>query len=76
MQSIIKLSADDREACCSICVYSKPLAGLNELSCEKKGIVSPDNLCKKFSLDIMAKTAMRKRSLDKSKIEKMDFSID
>lgn len=76
MQSIIKLGADDREACCSICVYSKPLAGLNELSCEKKGIVSPDHLCKKFSLDIMAKTAIRKRSLDKDKIEKMDFSID
>ena len=76
MQSIIKLGPDDRAASCSCCVYSKPLAGLNELSCEKKGIVSPDHVCKKFSLDIMAKTARRKRSLDKSKIEKMDFSID
>ena len=76
VQSIIKLNADDREACCSICVYSKPLAGLNELSCEKKGIVSPEHFCKKFSLDIMAKTAKRNRSLDKSKIAKMDFSID
>ncbi|MBR5517668.1 MAG: hypothetical protein IKV86_01415 [Clostridia bacterium] len=76
MRSIIKLSEDDRNPCCSICVYSKALAGLNELSCEKKGIVSPDHICKKFSLDIMAKTAIRKRSLDKSKISKMDFSID
>ncbi len=76
MQSIIKLSSDDREPCCEICVYSKSLAGLKELSCEKKGIVSPDHLCKKFSLDIMAKTDKRNRSLDKSKIAKMDFSID
>ncbi len=76
MQSIIKLSSDDREPCCSICVYSKSLAGLKELSCEKKGIVSPEHFCKKFSLDIMAKTAKRNRSLDKSKIAKMDFSID
>lgn len=76
MQSIIKLSQDDRSPSCSCCVYSKPLAGLNELSCEKKGIVAPDHICKKFSLDIMAKTAKRNRSLDKSKIAKMDFSID
>lgn len=76
MQSIIKLGAEDRQPACSCCVYSKKLPGLNELSCEKKGIVSPDYVCKKFTLDIMAKTAKRKRSLDKSKIEKMDFTID
>ena len=76
MQSIIKLNEDDRAPSCSCCVYSKPLAGLDELSCEKKGIVSADYVCKKFSLDIMTKTAKRNRSLDKSKIAKMDFSID
>ena len=76
MQSIIKLGPDDQMPTCSCCVYSKELAGLDELSCEKKGIVSPDHVCKKFSLNIMAKTAKRRRSLDKSKIEKMDFSLD
>lgn len=76
MQSIIKLGPDDRNPECSCCVYSKKLPGLNELSCEKKGIVSPNHCCKKFSLDIMSKTASRKRTLDKQKIEKMDFSID
>lgn len=76
MQSIIKLGPDDQKPDCSCCVYSKKLPGLKELSCEKKGIVSPDYICKKFSLDIMAKTARRVRTLDKSKIEKMDFSID
>lgn len=76
MQSIIKLGPDDVSPACKFCVYSKKLSGLTELSCEKKGIVSPDYVCKKFSLDILAKSAKRKRSLDKSKIEKMDFSID
>ena len=76
MQSIIKLGPDDIKPSCSCCVYSKKLAGLNEMSCKHKGIVSPDYICKKFSLDIMAKTARRVRTLDKSKIEKMDFSID
>ncbi|MBR0278050.1 MAG: hypothetical protein IJQ50_06295 [Clostridia bacterium] len=76
MQSLIKLNPDERKPCCECCVYSKNLSGLKELSCEKKGIVSPDYVCKKFSLDILKKTAKRKRTLDKSKIKKMDFSID
>lgn len=75
MQSIIKLNADEQSPNCSICVYSRKLSGLDELSCEKKGIVSSDYVCKKFSLDIMAKTARRKRFLDKSKIMSEDFSI-
>lgn len=75
MQSIIKLNADEQSPCCRVCVYSRQLSGLNELSCEKKGIVTADYLCKKFSLDIMAKTSRRKRFLDKSKISPDDFSI-
>ncbi len=76
MRSLIKLNEDDRSPCCEMCVYSKKLAGLNELSCEKKGIVSANNVCRKFSLDILKKTANRKRTLDKDKIKKLDFSID
>lgn len=75
VQSIIKLSPDDRAECCEVCVFSKPLGGLRELSCSKKGIVSPDYVCKKFSLDIMAKTARRKRSLDVSRLCPKDFEI-
>ena len=53
MQSIIKLGPDDQMPTCSCCVYSKELAGLNELSCGKKGIVSPESKIEKmdFSLD-------------------------
>ena len=64
MQSIIKLGRDDRPPACAICIYSRAMTGLDELMCAKKGIVSPDYLCKKFSLDITAKTARRKRALD------------
>jgi hypothetical protein len=66
MQSIIKLNSDDRPPSCEICVYSRKLSGLKELSCSYYGIVSPDYVCKKFSLDIMAKTARKKRFLDKT----------
>jgi hypothetical protein len=75
VQSIIKLSQEDRAECCEVCVYSKPLGGLKELSCSKKGIVSPDYVCKKFSLNIMAKTARRRRSLNVSHLSPKDFEI-
>lgn len=76
MRSIIKLRPDEREESCSCCVYSEALPGLVELSCSKKGIVAPEYVCKKFTLDIMAKTARRKHTLDTDKIQQMDFSID
>lgn len=62
MQSIIKLNTDEQPPSCSVCIYSRKLSGLGELSCLKKGIVSADYLCKRFSLDITAKTARRKRA--------------
>ena len=64
MQSIIKLGQDDRAPGCAICIYSREMAGLTEFLCAKKGVVPPDYVCKKFSLDITAKTARRKRTLD------------
>jgi len=76
MRSIIKLNPDDQQPKCAICVYSKPFAGLTELSCEKKGVVAPDYICKKFSLDIMAKTSRRKHSLGNKGLSADDFSID
>ncbi|MDR0405591.1 MAG: hypothetical protein LBH54_02220 [Clostridiales bacterium] len=75
MQSVVKLNPDEQPPRCGICVYSRELSGLAELSCEKKGIVSADFVCKKFSLDIMAKTVRRKRSLDAKRIAESDFSI-
>lgn len=76
MRSIIKLNPDEQSPKCSLCVYSKPFAGLTELSCEKKGVVAPDYKCKKFSLDIMAKTSRRKHSLELKGLSAEDFSID
>jgi len=52
------------------------MAGLTELCCEKKGVVAPDYLCKKFLLNIMAKTSKRKHSLGTNKLSAEDFSID
>lgn len=75
MQSIIKLNSDEQPPSCLVCIYSRKLSGLKELSCEKKGVVSADYICKRFSLDIMAKTARRKRSLDVSRISSDDFSV-
>ena len=76
MRSIIKLGPDDQSPKCSVCVYSNPLVGLTELTCAKKGVVAPDHICKKFSLDIMAKTARRKHSLGTKELSAEDFSID
>lgn len=75
MRSIVKLSPDDRPESCEICVYSRSLSGLKELSCSKRGIVSPDYVCKKFSLNIMAKTARRRRSLNTTHFSPEDFEI-
>ncbi|OQB15750.1 MAG: hypothetical protein BWY15_00463 [Firmicutes bacterium ADurb.Bin193] len=75
MQSIIKINTDEQKPSCSICIYSRKLSGLKELSCQKRGIVFADFVCKKFSLDIMAKTARRKRGLDRSRIAQEDFCI-
>ena len=74
MQSIIKLASDDRPPVCAICIYSREMAGLSELLCDKKGIVPSDYVCKKFSLDITAKTARRKRTLDTPALPE-DFAI-
>ena len=76
MRSIIKLNSDEQKPSCSVCIYSRPMAGLKELSCKKKGVVAPDYYCKKFLLDIMAKTAKRRHSIDKSLFQDEDFSID
>jgi hypothetical protein len=71
----VKLNPDEQSPTCSICIYSSELAGLKEMACKKRGVVAPDYYCKKFELNILAKSCKRKHSLDKTKIEKMDFSI-
>lgn len=76
MQRIIKLGVDDRDPCCEICVFSRKMPGLDDLYCNKKGMVKPAYHCKKFSLDITAKTSRRKRTLNKKDISELDFSIN
>lgn len=73
MQRIIKLNSEDKPQSCEVCVYSRKLSGLNELSCSKKGIVSPDYICKKFSLDITAKSARKKRFIEKISAEDFEY---
>jgi hypothetical protein len=73
MQSIIKLGPDEQPPSCAVCVFSRRLSGLREFSCSKKGVVSPDYVCKKFSLDIMAKTARKKRFV--KKVSPEDFQL-
>ena len=75
MRSIIKLSADDRPASCAVCVFSRTLSGLSELSCAKSGIVAADYVCKRFELDITAKTARRRRAPDTARLSPDDFEI-
>ena len=74
MQSLIK-PGEGQAPCCKICIYSRPMAGLEELSCEKKGVVRQDYYCRKFSLDILSKSARRRHSLNKDEISKKDFSL-
>ncbi|MCK9478621.1 MAG: hypothetical protein M0R40_03850 [Firmicutes bacterium] len=73
MQSIIKLNCEEQPQSCAVCVYSRPLSGLAELSCSKKGVVSPDYVCKKFSLDITAKSARKKRFAKKVSAEDFEY---
>ena len=48
---------EDIEKCCALCEYSKPLEITGQLLCTRKNDlkkVTEDDVCKKFSFDILA----------------------
>lgn len=50
------------EKCCKTCFYAKKIYTSPDLLCEKKGIVSSDGFCKKYSYNIFEKPIPKKRS--------------
>lgn len=76
MQSVVNLKQDDKDPCCAFCIHSREIPGQPESRlCSRKGMVTQDYLCRKFSLDITVKTARRIRTLPK-RYHAEDFSIE
>ena len=59
---------------CSYCTYGTELAD-NTILCSKKGIVDPDEGCRKFLYDPTRRIPCKQKAPDFSKYDDSDFSL-
>ena len=59
---------------CEYCSYSTVL-NEEQILCSKKGIVLPDNKCRKFLYDPVKRVPAKAKALDFSKYSTEDFSL-
>ena len=59
---------------CEYCSYSTVL-NEEQILCSKKGIVLPDNKCRKFLYDPVKRVPAKAKALDFSKYDPEDFTL-
>lgn len=60
---------------CRYCAFAKRIPAAEEVLCEKKNVIQPeDNTCKKYKYDILKKELRRRKATTK-KFDKDDFRI-
>lgn len=62
------------ERACQHCAYSAKLND-EQMLCTKKGVVSIDGACRKFSYDPLKRIPPKPKALDFKKYEEDDFSL-
>lgn len=66
----------DHKPMCLFCRHAQKLPYSEDLLCKKHGAVSPEHSCKKFSYNLIARKARRKKEIDTSKYTAEDFSLE
>ncbi len=61
---------------CATCKFGKPLINTDDIMCQKKGLVSAKHICKKYDYNRLLKRPPKKRSVNISKLDENDYSID
>ncbi len=61
---------------CASCRFAKQVVLTGDYMCEKRGLVKPDFVCKKYSYNVFLKHPPRRRGIDTSKYSPDDFSIE
>ena len=64
----MKIKSDNIDRICKYCEHSTEISVSEEVLCSKKGVVSPDYICRKFIYDPF-KRIPRRPSLDTSSFE-------
>jgi hypothetical protein len=60
---------------CTLCIYATIDKTSANVSCELKGTVPSDFLCRKFKYDIFKKTIRTKKRLSNGSFSKEDFAL-
>lgn len=68
-----KYDTDDYNSCL-YCTHSGTIAGGELLLCEKKGLVSPDSVCRRFELDLLSLNPQKLRTI-RSTLSEEDFKL-
>lgn len=62
------------ERSCTYCQYGTVLDE-EQVLCTKKGIVNPENGCRKFTYDPLKRVPLKTKPLDFSKYDEADYSL-
>lgn len=66
----------DHKPMCLFCVRAKKLPYTEDMLCAKRGVVSREHTCRKFSYNLLAREARRKKEINTEKFTAEDFSLD
>ena len=72
---LINMFKDVESPKCYFCEHGKRIPNTSDVICSKKGIVSEEYVCKKYSYDIFKREVKRKANLNTSKFSKEDFEL-
>lgn len=64
----------DIEKYCTYCAHSRPL-NEEQMLCPKRGIVAPNDHCRKFVYDPLKRVPPKKAELDFSRFSDEDFTL-
>ncbi len=60
---------------CATCKYATPLCVVDELMCQKKGLVESNHFCRHYDYNRLMKRPNKKRASVKDKFSSDDFEI-
>ncbi len=66
---------EDVSKVCATCKYASSLCAVDELICQKKGLVESNYFCRHYDYNRLLKRPNRKRNLAENKFSAEDFEI-